>query len=90
MLQFFKIVYYIFLFIVVKTLNLRMASQYLNQSDFLAIDGVLLILFLLIFADKLNLRKASDYKYLNQSDCLTIEGVNEALKFNILMVRKQY
>lgn len=35
--------------------------------------------------DKLNLRKASDYKYLNQSDCLTMEGVNETLKFNILM-----
>ena len=41
------------------------------------------------FAERLNLKTASEYKYLSQSDCLAIDGVDEAQKFHILMVRKQ-
>ena len=38
------------------------------------------------FAEKLNLRMASEYRYLNQSDCLPIHGVDDARKFHMLMV----
>ena len=38
------------------------------------------------FAEKLNLRMASEYRYLNHSDCLAIHGVNDARKFHMLMV----
>lgn len=41
------------------------------------------------FAERLNLRMASEYKYLTQSDCLTVDAVNEAEKFHVLMVRRE-
>ncbi|KAM1664791.1 hypothetical protein COP1_044158 [Malus domestica] len=36
---------------------------------------------------RLNVKRASEYKYLNQSDCLEIDGVGDARKFHILLVR---
>jgi myosin-5 len=38
------------------------------------------------FAERLNLKTASEYKYLNHSDCLEIHGVDDAQKFHMLMV----
>lgn len=38
------------------------------------------------FADKLNLKIASQYNYLNQSEGLAIEGVDDAQNFHRLMV----
>ena len=38
------------------------------------------------FAERLNLKTASEYKYLNHSDCLEIQGVDDAQKFHMLMV----
>ncbi|KAI9070663.1 hypothetical protein K1719_047376 [Acacia pycnantha] len=35
--------------------------------------------------ERLNLRKASEYKYLNHSDCMTIDGVDDAKMFNKLL-----
>ncbi|XP_048420103.1 myosin-2 isoform X3 [Pyrus x bretschneideri] len=35
--------------------------------------------------ERLNLKRASEYKYLNQSDCLEIDGVDDARKFHILV-----
>ncbi|XP_050157168.1 uncharacterized protein LOC126631056 isoform X3 [Malus sylvestris] len=34
---------------------------------------------------RLNVKRASEYKYLNQSDCLEIDGVGDARKFHILL-----
>lgn len=46
--------------------------------------------FFFSFAEKLNLKMATEYKYLNQSDCLAIDGVDEAEKFHTLLVRTQF
>ncbi|XP_048441531.1 myosin-2 isoform X2 [Pyrus x bretschneideri] len=35
--------------------------------------------------ERLNLKRASEYRYLNQSDCLEIDGVDDARKFHMLM-----
>lgn len=41
-----------------------------------------------LVAEKLKLKRASEYKYLNQSNCLAIDGVDDAEKFRMLMVTK--
>lgn len=41
-----------------------------------------------LVAEKLKLKRASEYKYLNQSNCLAIDGVDDAEKFHMLMVTK--
>ncbi|XP_008345271.1 myosin-2-like isoform X3 [Malus domestica] len=35
--------------------------------------------------ERLNLKRASEYKYLNQSDCLEIDGVDDVRKFHTLV-----
>lgn len=37
-------------------------------------------------AERLNLKLAHEYKYLNQSGCLMIDGVDDATRFQILLV----
>lgn len=44
------------------------------------------MLVCLLYAEKLNLKVASEYNYLKQSGCLTIDGVDDAKKFQMLLV----
>lgn len=41
---------------------------------------------MLLVAERLNLKMASDYKCLSQSGCLAIDGVDDARKFHMLVV----
>lgn len=41
---------------------------------------------LLFYAEKLNLKKADEFKYLRQSNCYTISGVDDAEQFRVVKV----
>ena len=61
------------------------ATWFLYQLNW-ACKYLLIHYHFLSCAERLNLRAASEYKYLNQSDCMTIDGVDDAKKFQRLMV----
>lgn len=44
------------------------------------------MIFICFLTERLNLKSASEYKYLNQSDCLAIANVDDAKKFQELLV----
>ena len=41
---------------------------------------------MILYAEKLKLKAASEYNYLNQSNCLTIDRIDDSQKFHKLMV----
>lgn len=41
---------------------------------------------MVLLAERLNLKAASEYNYLNQSNCLTIDRIDDVQKFQKLMV----
>lgn len=41
----------------------------------------------ILWADRLNLRPAKEYRYLNQSSCMAIDKVDDAKQFELLKVR---
>lgn len=43
-------------------------------------------IFYVLYAEKLNLKNADEFKYLRQSNCYTISGVDDAEQFRVVMV----